>query len=56
MKDYEIAKYKDSKTLIWRAPVIANGGYQGNCSIKVFEVSVMFYSQINSFVANHSSC
>ena len=34
---------------------IATGDYQGNCSIKVFEVNVMFVSNITSYVANNSS-
>ena len=40
----------------WFTLEIATGGYQGNCSIKVFELSVMFCSQITSYVANNSSC
>ena len=30
--------------------------YRGNCNFQVFEVSVMFCNQINSYVGNNSSC
>lgn len=38
------------------AVVTAKGGYQGNCSIKVFEVNVIICSQITLVLVNYLSC
>ena len=31
-------KIQNTSAIIWRAPVIATCGYQGNCRVKVFAV------------------
>ena len=49
-------KVSNTSSVIWRAPIVATYGYQGNCRIEVFAVSVNLYSRISFQEAYHYSC